>query len=253
MYANLDSLISGEIYHAFLVFCRVGAAFFLLPGIGEQSIPQRIRLLTAAATTMAVYGFVPGLPADPPNAASDLLVQIFGETIAGIFIGTAARIIMSSLHVAGTVIAQQMAMVNVFGSSVGFEMESSISAFLMVGGIMIIFALDLHHPMIRAIVDSYSFMPAAQIPPVNDMAQTIIQAFSEAFRLGIQFAIPFIGVGFLLNVSLAAINRAMPQMPVFFIGVPIMVAGGFVILTTTIPSILLGFGERLVSWMIGMG
>jgi flagellar biosynthetic protein FliR len=91
-----------------LVFARVGTMLMLLPGLGELSVPIRIRL-TVAVLLAAVL-----LPLH--QAAYQLNLTSFGPVMAmlgeemfiGAVLGMSVRLIMSSLQVAGFVIAQQM-------------------------------------------------------------------------------------------------------------------------------------------------
>jgi len=43
----LEQLVSAEVFAAFLVFSRLGAAFSILPGIGEVFVAMRARCLLA--------------------------------------------------------------------------------------------------------------------------------------------------------------------------------------------------------------
>jgi flagellar biosynthetic protein FliR len=43
---------------AFLVFCRVGACFMVLPGMSSARVSPQIRILVALAVSVAVAAFV---------------------------------------------------------------------------------------------------------------------------------------------------------------------------------------------------
>ena len=77
----------------------------VLPGFGEQYVPTFVRLGLALAITSALAPVVAlTLPAEPSQPLSILLL-VGGEAFIGLLIGGVARIIMTALHVAGTVIA----------------------------------------------------------------------------------------------------------------------------------------------------
>ena len=62
----LPELLPATIFSFFLVFGRLGAAFMVLPGIGEAFIAPRIRLAIALAMSFAILPFVQDtLPALP--------------------------------------------------------------------------------------------------------------------------------------------------------------------------------------------
>ena len=103
----LDAILPAEVFVLFMVFVRVGAALMLVPGFGEVSVPRTIRLALAIALSLVIG---PGVSADfpaLPGSPVALLVLIAGEAAVGVLMGAAARLTMSGLQVAGTVIAFQ--------------------------------------------------------------------------------------------------------------------------------------------------
>ena len=47
------------------------------------------------------------------------------------------------------------------------------------------------------------------------------RAFATAFKIGIQLSAPFLVFGLVFNLGLGLLARLMPQMQVYFIGVPL--------------------------------
>src|ERR1035441_8296504 len=91
-----------------LAFARVGTMVMLLPGVGEMSVPSRVRLTMALVLTAIL------LPAHQKAYAVDLkaigpvLVVLFQELVVGAVLGLTARLAISALQVAGSVVAQQL-------------------------------------------------------------------------------------------------------------------------------------------------
>lgn len=220
----LAELLPLDVFAVFLVFVRIAAALMLLPGIGEAYVSVQIRLAAAAVLTVAisplVIGTLPILPATP----LELLMLILGELVVGVLIGAAARLMMSALHVAGTVIA--------FQSSLGFALfidptqgtqGALIAAFLSLLGLVLIFATGLHMMMIRALADSYVLFTPGQMPPVGDFAALAVRYVSSSFRIGIQIAAPFIVFGLVFYIGLGILARLLPQIQIFFIAIPLQI------------------------------
>jgi flagellar biosynthetic protein FliR len=76
------------------------------------------------------------------------------------------------------------------------------------------------------------------------MADVMAQALSASFDAAMRLAAPFLILGFVFNIGLALANRMMQQLPVFFVGLPVSLAGGFLILSLAVPALLLGFAEE---------
>src|SRR6202030_4197665 len=105
-----------------------------------------------------------------------------------------------------------------------------IGNFLTMTGVMLVFATDLHYLAIAALDDSYVLFAPGAVPLGGDMAAHITASAAAAFRIGVQLAAPFLVFGLLFNVGLGILSRLMPQMQVFFVGIPLSILAGFLIL-----------------------
>src|SRR5690349_21633530 len=101
MHVHIPAM-SGLVLVYLLVFARIGSMLMLLPGIGDAGIPSRVRLVLALSIAFA---FAPvaahNYSAVEPTTTMQLGLLIGQEVTAGILVGAMARIIMSSLQVAG--------------------------------------------------------------------------------------------------------------------------------------------------------
>jgi flagellar biosynthetic protein FliR len=222
-----------------LAFARVGTMVMLLPGVGEMSLPSRVRLTMALILTAIL------LPAHQKAYAVDLkafgpiLTMLFQELIVGAVLGLTARLAISALQIAGAVIAQQLGLGFVTAVDPTQNQQGVIVGnFLSVLGITLIFATDLHHLVIAGLNDSYAIFQPGEMPIVGDVAQHITQVIATSFRIGIQLSAPFLVFGLLFNLGLGVLSRLMPQMQVFFIGLPLSILLGFLLLVLVIGSMM---------------
>ncbi len=238
----LQELLPGGVFAFMLVFARIGAAMMLLPGFGEAFVSPRVRLSMALVVSFAiapvVIGGLPALP-DGPFAA---LLMIGTEIGIGIFIGGAARLVLSALHVAGATIAFQsgLGFAQVFDPGQGVQ-GVLVATFLSLLGITLVFATDLHLMLLRAAFDSYTVFPAAALPPLADFAQLATNSVSGSFRLGVQIAAPFLFYGLAFNIGLGLVARLMPALPVFFIAVPAQIMFAFALFALMLSAASIAF------------
>lgn len=253
----LQQLIPNDLFSLMLVFARIGGAVMLLPGFGENYVSPRIRLLFALALTVVLTPIViEWLPGQP-----DTLLEIFflvgGEVLIGVFFGGLARLMVSSLHVGGTIIGFQTSLGNATLLDPGTEQQGSIIAALFnVIGIFLIFAADLHHLMLLALADSYHVFQPGAPPPIADLSDTAARVFAESFALGMQIAAPFIVVGLVFFIGVGLLARLMPQVQVFFIAMPIQIMLGFLVMTLTLSASMLWFlsnYESMLNGFLGRG
>src|SRR5439155_24209045 len=108
-------------------------------------------------------------------------------------------------------------------------------------------AADLHHLVIAALNDSYALFRPGEMPLVGDVAAHTTATVALAFKIGVQVSAPFIVFGLLFNLGLGVLSRLMPQMQVFFIGLPASIIVGFLILFLVIGSMIAVFIRPLES------
>jgi flagellar biosynthetic protein FliR len=232
--------LSGTFLVYFLVFARVGAMIMLLPAIGDAGVPSRVRLALALAVSFALAPVVAkSYPDTAPANVLALGLLIAQELTVGVLIGAMARIIMSSLSVAGDLISMQtgLSYAQSFNPSMGAE-DSIFSTFFTLLGVVLIFATDLHHLAIGAIEGSYSMIPPGAALPTSDMAELALRLTSGAFALGLQLAAPFIVFAFVVNAAIGLLARMMPQLQVFFIAMPVNILAGLFLLLLLIGSLM---------------
>jgi flagellar biosynthesis protein FliR len=223
----------------FLVFCRLGAALVVFPGLSDDAIYTRARLLMALGASVVMYPLLaPALPALPPTLGSMVLL-VFAELIIGLLMGLGARLFMAALSLAGELIAFAAGL----QAATLFDPTSNSSSgaptiFLTLTGGMFILALGLHHDLIRAVAASYTTFIPGQLPPVADVAAAVTQIFADFFLLGVQLAAPVVVAGLLTTALFGLLNRLIPQLQVFFVSVPLTVIIALLMLAASLPLML---------------
>lgn len=238
----LGQILPAEIFAFMLVFTRIGAAVMLLPGIGENYVFSRVRLGLAIALTLIMYPLVrDGLPVMPVSPFA-LFVLLAGEFIIGVFFGGAARLLMSSLHVAGVVISFQSSLA--FAQTVDPNQGTQgavVAALMALIGVVMVFASGLHMLLFAGILDSYLIFPAGEAPPLDDFAQLAVHLVSSSFNVGLKMAAPFIVYGLLFYIGLGILQRLIPTVQLFFIAVPAQLTMAFLMITLVLSSSLMVF------------
>jgi flagellar biosynthetic protein FliR len=211
----------------------------LLPGVGELSVPSRVRLTIALVLTAIL------LPAHQKAYVVDLktfgpaLILLFQELIVGAVLGFTARLAISALQVTGTIVAQQLGLGFVTAvDPTQNEQGALVGNFLTLLGVALVFATDLHHLVIVAMNDSYSIFAPGELPLMGDAAQHVTRVITTAFRIGVQLSAPFLVFGLLFNLGLGVLSRLMPQMQVFFIGLPLSILLGLLLLVLVIGAMM---------------
>lgn len=218
----LEDILVTNVYAFFVVFARLGAAMMAMPGIGDSQVKPRMRVAVALGFTLVVMPVVQEMLPPQPDAVMGLGVLLLGEVTVGLFFGFFVRILLMAMDVCGKVISHLAALNAAQSFNPGFgDQGSLVGAFLTTYGILLIFAADLHHTMLRSVAESYMLFTPGQMPQLGDMADVLATTMTEAFKLGLQLAAPIFITGYVLYVIMGILAKLMPQMPVFFVMIPL--------------------------------
>ena len=221
----------------FVVFFRVGAAMALLPAFGEQLVPMRIRLAIGIAFTLIVAPAVAPEALAVAGAPGGWVRALGTEVVAGLVLGIALRLFVIALQTGGTMAAQATSLAQFFGGA-GVDPQPAISQLLVVAGLALAVMAGLHVRLAELFLMSYNFMPMGEFPPGWMLAEWGVAQVARAFALAFSLAAPFVIAALIYNMALGAINRAMPQLMVAFVGAPALTLGGLIMLLLVVPGAL---------------
>lgn len=241
---SLEQFLVPQIFAALLIFTRIGSGIMLMPGLGEGSVSIRARLLLALSIavlmTPILMEFMPKVPESPLL----LGVLLTGEIFIGAMIGTVARFIISSLHIAGTIISTQssLAMATQFDPTQATQ-GSLIGNFMSITAVVVMFAVDLHLVMLRGLSDSYTLFMPGDFPPVEDFTAYLTMLLSNVFEIAFQLSAPIVVIGLLLYYAGGVLSRLMPSVQVFFIIMPLQIFISLVVLMVAFGAIIMNYTE----------
>ena len=110
-------LLLGWWWLALVVFLRVGAMMAVLPGLGEQTVPMRVRLALGLGLTVTV---LPATGADlalPPPGLGTVAWALVTESVIGLILGLWLRLFMHALQTAGSIAAQSTSLAPLLGTA----------------------------------------------------------------------------------------------------------------------------------------
>ncbi|MEI8143852.1 MAG: flagellar biosynthetic protein FliR [Alphaproteobacteria bacterium] len=229
-----------------LMFARVGTMMTFMPGLGERAMPMRIRLAIALALTFILYPLHRPLYALNLASPASVLLLMLMEVAVGFTLGMAARIAVAALQTAGVVIANALGLA--FATQVDpmqGQQGATLGNFLTLIGLAVIFAADLHHLAIAAVSDSFTIIRPGNLPGSGDAAKLLVGALSSSFAVAIQLSAPFLVFAIVFNVGLGVLSKLMPQMQVFFVGMPVTIGVGFLILLLVVGVMMAHYAGHL--------
>lgn len=245
----LTAELTGWITLIMVIMARLSFVIFLMPGIGEQTVPVRARigLLLAFSTAIAAAGIVP-LP--DVTSLPDFFVLLFLESTIGLFLGVLLRLAIWLLSMAGTLVAQVIGLSQMLGIALETEAQTMTANIFAMAGAALLLSMDYHISVFVRFTELYNEIPLGMITGIDPMF--LIRSGFGAFGFAVLLAWPFVAVNLLYNLCLGFINKALPSLMVAFVGAPFIVGAGMFLLALSISTILMVWLDRipsLIGWL----
>lgn len=236
---------------AFLLFCRIGSCLMLMPGVASPRVPAQVRLFIAIAVTLALTPML--MPELSPKIRLEpaiLLRLVVAETMAGVLIGLLGRLFFLALQFMASALASFIGYAGMPDVAIDdSEPAPAVASLVTVTATVLFFAADLHWEVLRGLVRSYAVVPVER-PITPDIGlERLVTAATDAFVLTLQITSPFVVYTFAINLTFGIVNKLTPQLPVYFISLPFVLAGGLLLLYFVIAEVLTLFTVGISGWL----
>ena len=226
-------MIFGQYEIFLLVVVRISGIFIFSPFFSSQNVPTIMKIgLTFT------FGFLLALslPGGIEIADQSMVILIVKEFMIGLIIGFIAYAFLTSFYVLGQVIDMKIG----FGMANVFDPQNKIQVPLMgnfyyIIAFLFLLMLDGHHIIIKALIDSYDFIPIGTFSYSEDVLDIIVNSLAQAFDIGFRLSFPIVAIIFLTDILLGIMAKAIPQMNVFVVGMPLKVFIGLAVILVTMP------------------
>lgn len=227
-----------------VLFARIGGIFLIAPGLSSTRAPVMIRLFIALGITLALAPPLIGeaVAAIGARTPEDIVAVLVMETVIGFFIGLMTRFLMMALQTMAIAIANMVGLGGIPGISIDETEPSQAAAALFTStALVIIFVTDLHHQIIRATVGSYEVLPPGAVLDGEAALGEVAERISAAFLVALRLASPFVIYSLIINFAVGLTNKLTPQLPVFFVALPIVTAGGLIVMAYAVREVMYAF------------
>ncbi len=231
-----------------LTLARVAPVVFIVPALGGPNLPSTARSVVAFVLTAACWPFAwqsaPFLPTDT------LLVSLLAikEGLVGTVMGLFVALFFLAAQAAGRIIdnvrGSQMASIT---SPQTADPTSPMGLFFMLLAVIVFLALRGHLLLIAGLARSYEILPLGTVPLHQGWASTAglaIRLGTDYFLIALGLSAPILAASFLLDLAVGLVGRAAPQLPAYFIGLPLKAWGGVAVVFVTLP-LLVALLERI--------
>jgi flagellar biosynthetic protein FliR len=236
----------------FLIFCRLGGCLLIIPGFSSSHIPMKVRLFIALVVTLSLTPML--IPVLKPLMADQSPMNVLRLTLtelgAGLLIGFVGRLFFAALQTIAMAATNALGLGGLPGS-VPDEGESSptlVTLFTLTATVLI-FVTNQHWELLRGLIESYKTIPVGQGIVSRLALVDVTDQFTAAFLLALRIGSPFLIYSIVFNFAIGLTNKLTPQIPVFFIAMPFVTAGGMFLLYFTVNDFMTHFNTAFSTWL----
>jgi flagellar biosynthetic protein FliR len=208
---------------------RLSGLMLFAPFLGSSVIPARIKAVLVLALTFLMYPMVsrswPSIP------LSEWPLLVFRELLVGVAIGIATSVVFEAVQMAGQVLSIQMgySLINILDPNT--QVDTTVVAMFQQSIAMLIFLrLDVHLWLLRAIGNSFAYLPPGSASLSKPFVTALIGAGTAILCTGVQIAAPVLSATLLTDIVLGLMGKASPHLPLMLLGPAIKSLLGIAIL-----------------------
>lgn len=232
------SLAGPDVTTLFLVLLRLVGFVVAAPVLGTRSVPPQVKAGLAAVLAVAVFREAQVAPSPAP-----LLLAAPIEVLLGVALGYLMSLAFAAIEIVAKLVAAQVGLgldgvLNPLTEHPGTIFDSLFSTLAA----LLFLAAGLHVALVAVITGSFQAFPVGGgLPPA--LPETGSALVSLTIALGVQVALPIAVVLLITDLVVALLARAIPQINVFVLGLPLKLLVGLVALLIALPAIAGGMRD----------
>lgn len=237
-----------------LVLIRLTAFFLIAPLFAMRGVPNQFKI--GIATFLALTATTAWAPETALVLDGSYTLLIFKELAVGLALGFTAALLLYAVQIAGAFIDFQMgfAIANVLDPQTGAQVPI-IGQFKYTLALLFLLTVNGHHMMLDGVMQSLRVLPAEEFLSVGaeSIARFMTDLFIEMFIIAFQISLPIVASLFLIDVALGILTKAVPQLNIFAVGLPLKIFVGFVLLLLTMSVFFYLLQVLFEKMMVSMG
>lgn len=247
---DIFAFSQAEFLSFILTFIRISLIVFLLPFFGGESIPMQVKACICLVLTMAVWPRLSLYIGDTAPHPLGLAIIIFSELVLGLLLGLCVQFVFAAVQTGGEMLGFQMGftMVAIIDPLSGARISVTSQVLYMVT-MLIFLVFNGHLYLLQALAESFDLIPPGGLVVTSSVTSTVIRLSGDMFILALKIASPVLVALFMVELTLALMGRAAPQMNLMTLGFPIKISVGFFFLSFLF-TVMSG---RMQSFIVEMG
>jgi flagellar biosynthetic protein FliR len=241
--------LEGRMLGAVLILTRLGAFWAVCPVFSWPAIPEYIKVSSVVILSLFLAGMTPFPAMAQSPDILEILIWTGSEAVYGLALGIVAHTLFVVIRSSAGIAEQQigLTMASVLDPTTE-EQEGVLTVMMEMFLILLLFATDSHHILLKILNRSYDHFGIGQIPSIGNLTQSVMLSGSAMLMLTLQMAAPILAAFLLLMIVMAILARIAPESNILFLSLPIRVGLGMTAMGILMPF-LGDYLKHFIAWM----
>ncbi len=223
-----------------VILVRMLGFFLMLPVISGRSVPAAAKI--SIAGSLAVIAFVSGMVTEIYYYDNFIgyVVLLAVEFFTGLLIAYGVSTAFQLFYFTGQLVDYQIgfSMVSVFDPVSQIQVPVTGNFYYLIICAFFVMTNGLRQ-MIHTLYFSYEVLPpgAANLIGNPDLFSMILTIMTSFIVLAVRIALPIMATILVVDVALGLLVKAVPQMNIFVVGMPMKLMIGLIVLYITAPTL----------------
>lgn len=236
---NVLNLFEIEAFAFLLIFARMSAFLVTWPVLGGMNVPSILKILLSLLLTIVLF---PILKTDFKHiftSYSQVIFYVGKEVFIGLALAQISYMFFYMIQMMADLVSTSLGISSAQLFNPTFQTSATpIDTLYYTLAALFFLLVNGHHMFLTGLVQSYDIAPIYRWSLDGNSFGQISLIAKDVIILGLQLAAPVLVSILLINISLAIVGRAVPQINVLVTSMPINTLAGLVILIVSMPFMM---------------
>ncbi len=228
-----------EILAFALVLLRMVAFVVTMPVIGTAVVPAHVKALFALSMGIVVFPILHWQKI-PVDFESMMIVSLAVKEVAvGLFLGFIARLFFMTVSMAGQIMSVSLGIssAQLFNPAMA-ETSTAFDQIYLTLASMFFFSINGHHLLFSALIDSFRLVPLQNMGLHFMGLQDFGAIVQKVMGVAVKMSAPLMVSILFMNVAVAVIGRAVPQINILITSMPVNILAGLMVTIVSMPLLI---------------
>lgn len=243
---NVLNIFEIEAFAFLLILARMSAFLVAWPVLGGINVPALVKVCLALLLSLTLFPILKAGFVVPIQSWQQLLFFTGKEVIIGLVLAHVSYFFFYAIQIGSEMVSLSLGIssAQLFNPSIGSQ-TTPVDTLYYIMGALFFLMINGHHIFLTGLVQSYDVIPAYRWSLEATSFTEVVSVATDVVALGLQLAAPVLVSILLINISLAIVGRAVPQINVLVTSLPINILVGIAIMIVSMPFVLSQFGDGM--------